>query len=40
MREATRDLLSLCERDYTVFYLPGEEPVDGLCPVYGDKMEG
>jgi Protein of unknown function (DUF3435) len=39
MREATRDLLALCKRDYTVFYLPGEEPVNGACPVCNNKME-
>jgi hypothetical protein len=38
MREATRDLLALCKRDDTVFYLPGEEPVDGACPVCGKAM--
>ena len=38
-REATHDLLALCKRDYTVFYLPGEEPVDGLCPVCDKTMQ-
>ena len=31
--EAVQDLYSLCIRDFTVFYLPGLNPVDGACPV-------
>ena len=33
MREAIQDIYTLCTRDYEVFYRPGEEPVEGLCPV-------
>jgi len=39
MREATRNLLALCKQDYTVFYLLGEELVDGACPLCNDKIE-
>jgi hypothetical protein len=38
MRDATRDLLTLCTRDYTVFFRPGEEPINGLCPVCNREM--
>ena len=35
-REQTmRDLCLLASRDYTVVYLPGEESVNGRCPVEG-----
>lgn len=27
-----QDLYSLYSRDFTVLYLPGMEPVDGMCP--------
>lgn len=30
---AVQDLLSLCTRNFEVMYCPGEEPVDGACPV-------
>lgn len=33
MRQAMQDLYSLCIRDFTVLYRPGEEPIDGACPV-------
>ncbi|KAH0543790.1 hypothetical protein FGG08_001972 [Glutinoglossum americanum] len=39
MRQAMRDLHSLCVRDYTVLYRPGEEPVDGACPVKYCRLE-
>lgn len=39
MREAIQDVYTLISRDYTVFYRPGEEPLDGLCPVCGKDME-
>ena len=32
-RQIRKDLYSLISRDYLVVYLPGEEPVDGFCPV-------
>ena len=32
-RQIRKDLYSLISRDYSVVYLPGEEPVDGFCPV-------
>lgn len=38
MCEATRDLLAICKRDDTIFYLPGEVSVDGSHPVCGDEM--
>ena len=39
MREAAHDLLALSKRNYTVFYLLNEEPVDGLCPVCNEEMQ-
>ena len=33
MRQAMKDLFALCTRDLTILYRPGEEPVDGACPV-------
>jgi hypothetical protein len=39
MRDAIQDVYTLITRDYTVFYLPGEEPLGGLCPVCGINME-
>ena len=38
-RQTMRDLYSLISRDYSVVYRPGEEPVDGLCPVGGCDVE-
>ncbi len=35
---AVQDLLSLCTRNFEVMYRPGEEPVDGRCPVYQCKL--
>ena len=34
-RQAIEDLFTLISRDYTVIYRPGEEPIDGACPVNG-----
>jgi hypothetical protein len=39
MREAIQDIYTLIARNYKVFYLPGEEPQDGLCPVCGEDVE-
>jgi len=40
MRQAGIDLYSLCTRDCTAVYRPGEEPtIDDKCPVCGCKME-
>ncbi|KAI9773298.1 MAG: hypothetical protein M1839_002158 [Geoglossum umbratile] len=41
-KQAVIDLCSFITRDYTVLYLPGEEPVNGTCPVEscGKKMKG
>jgi hypothetical protein len=39
VREALRDLVALCKRDYTVFFLPGEEPLNGRCPVCDQEMQ-
>lgn len=39
MREAIQDIYTLIARDGEVFYLPGEEPRNGLCPVCGDDVE-
>lgn len=33
MLSTVHDLLSLCGRDYDVFYRPGEMPTDGVCPL-------
>lgn len=35
---AVQDLLSLFTRTFGVFYRPGEEPIDGACPVYRCKL--
>ena len=35
---AVQDLHSLARRNFEVIYRPGEEPVDGLCPVYRCKL--
>jgi hypothetical protein len=35
---AVQDLLSLCTRNYEVMYRPGENPVDGGCPVCRCKL--
>lgn len=35
---AVQDLLSLCTRDFEVIYCPGEEAVDGACPVCQCKL--
>ncbi|THC92169.1 hypothetical protein EYZ11_008356 [Aspergillus tanneri] len=32
------NLLSYCTKDYNVFYRPGEEPVNGRCPVGGSSL--
>jgi hypothetical protein len=37
---AVQDLVSLCRRNFEVFYRPGEEPVDGACPVCQCKLSG
>ncbi|KAA8642336.1 uncharacterized protein ATNIH1004_011280 [Aspergillus tanneri] len=34
------NLLSYCTKDYNVFYRPGEEPVNGRCPVGGCSLNG
>jgi hypothetical protein len=40
MRQATRDLLGLCQRDCPYFSLPGEEgPAEGLCPVCSETIQ-
>jgi hypothetical protein len=39
MREAIQDLYTLCIRNKDVFYRPGEEPVEGLCPVCDEDIE-
>jgi hypothetical protein len=39
MRDVAHDLLALSKRNYMVFYLLNEEPVDGLCPVCNEKMQ-
>ena len=33
MLSTVKDLLSLCTRNYDVYYRPGEEPSDGMCPI-------
>jgi hypothetical protein len=33
MLSVVESLLAYCTKDYNVFYRPGEEPVDGRCPV-------
>ncbi|EAW12596.1 uncharacterized protein ACLA_010220 [Aspergillus clavatus NRRL 1] len=33
MLSVVESLLAYCIKDYDVFYRPGEEPVDGRCPV-------
>ncbi|GFG16438.1 hypothetical protein IFM61392_09507 [Aspergillus lentulus] len=33
MLSVVESLLAYCTKDYDVFYRPGEEPVDGRCPV-------
>ena len=33
--QALQDLVSLCTRDFEVFYRPEEEPIDGACPIAG-----
>ncbi|RHZ51559.1 uncharacterized protein CDV56_105238 [Aspergillus thermomutatus] len=33
MLSAVESLLSLCTKDYNVFYRPGQEPLNGRCPV-------
>ncbi|KAF7136973.1 hypothetical protein CNMCM5793_006677 [Aspergillus hiratsukae] len=33
MLSVLESLLAYCTKDYNVFYRPGEEPVDGRCPV-------
>ena len=33
MLSTVKDLLSLCTRSYDVYYYPGEEPLDGKCPI-------
>ncbi|KAI9764073.1 MAG: hypothetical protein M1840_008877 [Geoglossum simile] len=40
--QAITDLYSVITRDYTVLYRPGEEPINGVCPVRSccKKMEG
>jgi hypothetical protein len=40
-KQTIADLYSFITRDYTVLYLPGEEPVNGTCPIkcYGRGME-
>ena len=38
-RQMRKDLCSLIFRDYSVVYLPEEEPVNGLCPVAQCDME-
>jgi hypothetical protein len=35
---AVQDLVSLCRRNFEVFYRPGEEPIDGACPVCQCKL--
>lgn len=40
MRQATRDLLGLCQRDCPYFSFPGEEgPAKGLCPVCSKTIQ-
>jgi hypothetical protein len=34
-----QDLQSQCARDFDVVYLPGESPVEGLCPARGCQKE-
>lgn len=38
MRKATQLLYTLCTKDFTVRYYPGEEPVDGNCRFCGIPM--
>ncbi|OJI99576.1 hypothetical protein ASPVEDRAFT_520307 [Aspergillus versicolor CBS 583.65] len=33
------DLLVYCNKDYDVFYRPGEEPINGRCPVGGCDLD-
>jgi hypothetical protein len=39
MREAIQDFYTLCIRNNDVFYRPGEEPLEGLCPVCDEDIE-
>ena len=39
MRQAMQDIYSLCAQDFTVLYRPGENPVDGACPVNHCRMK-
>ncbi|KAK2051913.1 hypothetical protein LY76DRAFT_673081, partial [Colletotrichum caudatum] len=39
LREAEQAIYNLCVKDLTVPYRPGEEPVDGKCPVCDKDME-
>lgn len=38
-RQVIEDLCSLANRDCTTIYLPGESPIDGVCPVQGCDMK-
>jgi len=38
-KQAITDLYSFITRDYTVLYLPGEEPINGTCPVKSCSRE-
>ena len=38
-RQAIEDLYSFITRDFTVLYLPGEEPANGICPVKNCKTD-
>ena len=38
-KEAVKDLYTLVSRDCSTLYRPGEEPVDGICPVMGCGQE-
>ncbi|KAL4746587.1 hypothetical protein BDW72DRAFT_197529 [Aspergillus terricola var. indicus] len=39
MLSAVESLLIYCTKDYDVFYRPGEEPLDGSCPVCGCDLD-
>lgn len=38
MLSVVESLLAYCSKDYDVFYRPGEEPVNGRCPVGNCKL--
>ena len=38
-KQSIEDLCSLISRDYNVLHLPGEKPINGLCPVKGCGIE-